>query len=358
MQTINLDELKLKLDQIEIKASEDCKTNLNLKNAHQIKAKYLGNKSEISEFKVYMKDLKPEDKPALGKLINEAQSRIETIFNSRNDELKQEEIAAKLEAEKIDISLPSSKKALGKLHPLNDVTKDIVGIFQRLGFKLVDGPELENTYYNFTALNTGEDHPARDEQDTFYTSLSSEILLRSHTSSIQIRAMEKLKPPFRIIGHGRVYRNEEVNARKMPFFHQLEIASKYSMLRARDRISNDWIIYMPADRFQHSLTYTFKNTKSFENSYVSIDLQQVMNQSRVPSNKNGKQDYKDPPPAYHLLALHASTKIMLIKQPIIFGLGVKNLLNARYRDYLNQFRYFTDDMGRNISFKITLPIHK
>jgi iron complex outermembrane receptor protein len=115
---------------------------------------------------------------------------------------------------------------------------------------------------------------------------------------------------------------------------------------------------MPADRFQHSLTYTFKNTKSFENSYVSIDLQQVMNQSRVPSNKNGKQDYKDPPPAYHLLALHASTKIMLIKQPIIFGLGVKNLLNARYRDYLNQFRYFTDEMGRNISFKITLPIHK
>jgi iron complex outermembrane receptor protein len=141
-------------------------------------------------------------------------------------------------------------------------------------------------------------------------------------------------------------------------FHQLEIASKYSMLRARDRINNDWIIYMPADRFQHSLTYTFKNTKSFENSYVSIDLQQVMNQSRVPSNKNGKQDYKDPPPAYHLLALHASTKIMLIKQPIIFGLGVKNLLNARYRDYLNQFRYFTDEMGRNISFKITLPIHK
>jgi phenylalanyl-tRNA synthetase alpha chain len=223
MQTINLNELKLKLDQIEIRASEDFKTNLNLKNAHQIKAKYLGNKSEISEFKVYMKDLKPEDKPALGKLINEAQSRIETIFNLRNDELKQEEIAAKLEAEKIDISLPNGRKTLGKLHPLNDVTKDIVGIFQRLGFKLVDGPELENTYYNFTALNTGEDHPARDEQDTFYTSLSPEILLRSHTSSIQIRAMEKLKPPFRIIGHGRVYRNEEVNARKMPFFHQLEI---------------------------------------------------------------------------------------------------------------------------------------
>ena len=96
MQTINLEELKIKLDQIEIRASEDCKTNLNLKNAHQIKAKYLGNKSEISEFKVYMKDLKAEDKPALGKLINEAQSRIEAIFNLRNDELKQEEISAKL----------------------------------------------------------------------------------------------------------------------------------------------------------------------------------------------------------------------------------------------------------------------
>jgi len=141
-------------------------------------------------------------------------------------------------------------------------------------------------------------------------------------------------------------------------FHQLEIATKFSMLRARDRISNDWIIYMPADRFQHSLTYTFKSTKSFENSYVSIDLQQVMNQSRVPSNKNGKQDYKDPPPAYQLLAMYASAKIMLKKQPLILGVGVKNLLNVRYRDYLNQFRYFTDEMGRNISFKITLPIHK
>jgi phenylalanyl-tRNA synthetase alpha chain len=92
-----------------------------------------------------------------------------------------------------------------------------------MGFSLVDGPEIETTYYNFTALNTPEDHPARDEQDTFYTKISPELLLRSHTSSIQIRAMEKTKPPFRIIGHGRVYRNEEVNPRKMPFFHQLEV---------------------------------------------------------------------------------------------------------------------------------------
>jgi phenylalanyl-tRNA synthetase alpha chain len=92
-----------------------------------------------------------------------------------------------------------------------------------MGFTETTGPEVENTYYNFTALNTGEDHPARDEQDTFYTKFNPDILLRSHTSSIQIRAMEKGKPPFRIMGHGRVYRNEEVNARKMPFFHQLEI---------------------------------------------------------------------------------------------------------------------------------------
>ncbi len=223
MQTIDLNELKIKLDEIEQKAELDCKENLQLKNANQIKAKYLGNKSEISELKVYMKDLKPEDKPALGKLINEAQARLEKVFSARLEALKAEEIISKLESEKIDISLPSKKGTLGNLHPLNEVTKDITNIFKKLGFKLVDGPELENTYYNFTALNTGEDHPARDEQDTFYTALSTDILLRSHTSSIQIRAMEKLKPPFKIIGHGRVYRNEEVNARKMPFFHQLEI---------------------------------------------------------------------------------------------------------------------------------------
>jgi phenylalanyl-tRNA synthetase alpha chain len=216
MQTIDLNELKNKLDEIEQRAELDCKENLQLKNAHQIKAKYLGNKSEISELKVYMKDLKPEDKPALGKLINEAQARLEKVFSSRLETLKAEEILSRLESEKIDISLPSKKGTLGNLHPLNEVTKDITDIFKKLGFKLVDGPELENTYYNFTALNTGEDHPARDEQDTFYTAISPEILLRSHTSSIQIRA-------FKIIGHGRVYRNEEVNARKMPFFHQLEI---------------------------------------------------------------------------------------------------------------------------------------
>ena len=119
--------------------------------------------------------------------------------------------------------MPSKNAKSGFIHPLDEVTSDMTKIFTELGFSLVDGPEVENTYYNFTALNTGEEHPARDEQDTFYTELGPEVLLRSHTSSIQIRVMEKLKPPFKIFGHGRVYRNEEVNARKMPFFHQLEI---------------------------------------------------------------------------------------------------------------------------------------
>ncbi|MCH2226687.1 MAG: phenylalanine--tRNA ligase subunit alpha [Candidatus Caenarcaniphilales bacterium] len=223
MQTINLDDLKNELEKISQVAKDDFNENLTLKNSNQIKAKYLGNKSQITSFKRYMKDLNPEDKPALGKIINQTQAQIEEIFKTKLEELKLKDLQQKLDSEKIDVSLPSQNSKSGFIHPLDQVTQEISQIFKELGFSLVDGPELENTYYNFTALNTEEDHPARDEQDTFYTELSNEILLRSHTSSIQIRAMEKLQPPFRIIGHGRVYRNEEVNARKMPFFHQLEI---------------------------------------------------------------------------------------------------------------------------------------
>ena len=223
MQTINIDDLRKELNEIKDEAKRDFNENLTIKNSNQIKAKYLGSKSQITSFKKYMKDLKPEDKPALGKIINEIQAEIETNFNEKFKALKTEELNAKLASEKIDVSLPSNNAKSGFIHPLDEVTQEMTQIFTELGFSLVDGPEVENSYYNFTALNTGEDHPARDEQDTFYTELGSEILLRSHTSSIQIRAMEKLKPPFRIFGHGRVYRNEEVNARKMPFFHQLEI---------------------------------------------------------------------------------------------------------------------------------------
>lgn len=190
---------------------------------NDLRVKYLGDKSPVIAARRQMKALSNEDKPQFGKLINDVLITIQQNFEEARLRIEVAELNEKLSQEKIDPTLPGLGVKLGHEHPLTQVTNDIVGIFETMGFNLVDGPEVENTYYNFTALNTPEDHPARDEQDTFYTKISPEILLRSHTSSIQIRAMERLTPPFRIIGHGRVYRNEEVNARKMPFFHQLEV---------------------------------------------------------------------------------------------------------------------------------------
>lgn len=195
----------------------------NTQDLNELRVKYLGAKSTLTGTRKCMKDLPKEDKPKLGQALNKTQNAIQSTFDAKNKELSAKELDAKLRSEKVDVTLPSTGNKLGHIHPLTQVTSEIISIFKTMGFTLVDGPELESSYYNFTALNTPEDHPARDEQDTFYTAAGPDVLLRSHTSSIQIRAMEKMKPPFRIIGQGRVYRNEEVNARKMPFFHQLEL---------------------------------------------------------------------------------------------------------------------------------------
>lgn len=221
--TLTLENTKEELQRISTEAVQEFQVVTNSKDLNELRVKYLGDKSQVVAMRRQMKDLPKEDRPELGRLINEALEAIEKAFDESKSKIETQELSAKLSKEQIDPTLPGLGIKLGHQHPLTQVTNDIIRIFENLGFSLVDGPEIETTYYNFTALNTPEDHPARDEQDTFYTKLSPEILLRSHTSSIQIRAMEKLKPPFRIVGHGRVYRNEEVNARKMPFFHQLEI---------------------------------------------------------------------------------------------------------------------------------------
>lgn len=221
--TVTLASTRQELETLSKDASKDFAEVKDSRALNDLRVKYLGDKSTIVNMRRNMKDIPKEDKPEFGKLINEILEAIQASFDSARQRIEASELNAKLEAERIDPSLPGLGTKLGHLHPLTQVTNDIVRIFETMGFSLVDGPEIETSYYNFTALNTPEDHPARDEQDTFYTKVNPELLLRSHTSSIQIRAMEKLTPPFRIIGHGRVYRNEEVNARKMPFFHQLEV---------------------------------------------------------------------------------------------------------------------------------------
>lgn len=201
----------------------------NSSELETLRVKYFGDKSLLTNLRRNMRNVSKEDKPRMGKELNTAQVALDSAFQEQLEKISAAELHEKLIKEEIDVTLPGTAATSGHEHPLVQTTNEIVSIFRTMGFTLVDGPEIETGYYNFTALNTPADHPARDEQDTFYTKLSESnegddsILLRSHTSSVQIRAMKNLNAPFRIIGHGRVYRNEEVNARKMPFFHQLEL---------------------------------------------------------------------------------------------------------------------------------------
>ncbi len=166
--------------------------------------------------------LSKEEKPKVGQRGNEVRQSIQAAHDERKQSLDRAELDARLATERIDVTLPGKGIELGHLHPLTQIKREIIEVFYGLGYTLEDGPEVETEYYNFDALNTPADHPARDEQDTFYTNVGRNILLRSQTSTAQIRAMQRKKPPLKIVHFGRVYRNEEVNARKYPLFHQLE----------------------------------------------------------------------------------------------------------------------------------------
>ena len=166
-----------------------------------------------------MKDLPKEERPAYGKILNQFKTDVETIFEERAAVLKEEEMQKKYEAEKVDITLPGKMRKAGALHPITLVKNQLIDIFAGMGFKVFEGPEIETDYYNFTALNTPKDHPARDMQDTFY--LSENLLLRTQTSAGQIRVMEKEKPPIKILSPGRVFRSDD-DATHSPMFHQME----------------------------------------------------------------------------------------------------------------------------------------
>ena len=193
------------------------------KGLEAFRVKFLGEKSFLSQEQKKLKTLSKDEKPLYGKLLNDLKNYLYLIYDEQKSLIQNKELESKLQEEKFDTTLPGIPYEVGHEHPLSVVTREIVEIFHGMGFSVVDGPEVETEFYNFTALNTPEDHPARDEQDTFYTNVAPNVVLRSHTSTIQIRAMENIRPPLRVLARGRVYRNEEINARKMPFFHQLEI---------------------------------------------------------------------------------------------------------------------------------------
>lgn len=197
----------------------------NQKELDEIRNKYLSRASELNNLKKGLKDVAPELRPKIGALTNEVSKEIEALVNKKAEEFYQIELNKKLEAEKIDVTLPSTYEPYGHIHPLTKTTNEIVEIFEMLGFSLIKNeysPEVEVEKYNFDLLNVPKEHPARDVQDTFYSKLAKNVILRSQTSNAQVRQMQNSRPPIKIISPGRVYRSESVSARKNNLFHQIE----------------------------------------------------------------------------------------------------------------------------------------
>jgi phenylalanyl-tRNA synthetase alpha chain len=217
--------MKEQLEKIYQCASADIEKAATVKDLEDVKFKYLSRKGEFNEIKKGLKDLSPEDKRVVGALANDITQKLETSIKEKFQLFYEVELNKKLESEKLDITLPGQYIPRGKVHPLTSTTNEIVSIFQSLGFSVApneNSPEVETEYFNFDMLNVPKDHPARDMQDTFYTDVASNVVLRSQTSGAQIHVMENQKPPIRIIAPGRVYRNENINSRKNNFFHQIE----------------------------------------------------------------------------------------------------------------------------------------
>lgn len=185
-----------------------------------LRIKYLGKKGELTTVLRGMGKLSAEERPIIGQLANDIRAEIEAKIEALAASAKEKELEAKLVSEKLDVTIPGEKIRSGHCHPLALVQRQLEDIFLGMGYSIVDGPEVELDYYNFQALNIPKDHPARDTQDTFY--ITDNILLRSQTSPVQARVMEKTQPPIKIISPGRVYRSDAVDATHSPLFHQLE----------------------------------------------------------------------------------------------------------------------------------------
>ncbi len=186
----------------------------------EIRIKYLGKKGELTSVLRGMGQLSAEERPIIGQLANEVRAEIENAISQKAAERDKQALEKKLLSERIDVTMPGKKVPLGHVHPLTAVQRELENIFIGMGFSIAEGPEVEYDYYNFQALNIPENHPARDTQDTFY--ITENILLRSQTSPVQVRTMEKQSPPIRIVSPGRVYRSDAVDATHSPLFHQIE----------------------------------------------------------------------------------------------------------------------------------------
>lgn len=212
--------MKEKLKAIMNEALKQMEASESLDKLNEIRVAYLGKKGELTNVLKSMKDVAPEDRPMVGQLVNEARTALEekldTIKNAFEKKLREEKIAK----ETIDVTLPAKKPMMGHRHPNTIALEEVERIFIGMGYEVVEGPEVEYDYYNFEALNIPANHPAKDEQDTFY--ITGDILLRTQTSPVQVREMEKGKLPIRMLAPGRVFRSDEVDATHSPSFHQIE----------------------------------------------------------------------------------------------------------------------------------------
>ncbi|MCI7098275.1 MAG: phenylalanine--tRNA ligase subunit alpha, partial [Lachnospiraceae bacterium] len=212
--------MKEKLEGIKKEALALIENADKMDKLNEVKVAYLGKKGQLTALLKGMKNIAPEERPAFGQMVNEVRSQLENVLEEKKTALAKAAREAQMKAECIDVTLPARKQAAGHRHPNHVALDEVERIFIGMGYEVVEGPEVEYDYYNFEALNIPANHPAKDEQDTFY--ITDKILLRTQTSPVQVRTMEKQPLPIRMIAPGRVFRSDEVDATHSPSFHQIE----------------------------------------------------------------------------------------------------------------------------------------
>ena len=212
--------MEKRIKEIRSKINLEVKIVKKIKDIEKIKIECLGRKGELTLLLRKLGSLSKEDRPKIGKLLHQHKKEIEELIQKKTIEIVKSEKEKRIKSESIDISLLGKRMDRGTIHPIQLILKEIEEVFLGLGFKIEEGPEVELDYYNFEALNIPKDHPARDDQDSFF--INNDILLRTHTSPVEIRVMEKQKPPIRIIATGKCYRRDSTDSTHSPMFHQIE----------------------------------------------------------------------------------------------------------------------------------------
>ena len=218
---VTLQQLTDQLDALEQQAAAEIAEAVDAAALEQLRVGLLGKKGRISGVLGAMGKLPGEERPLVGQRANVLKTQVQSLLGERLQAVKQAAMAERIARESLDVTAPASGVPMGHRHPLITTTEEIVDLFLGLGYSVAEGPEVERDHYNFTALNIPEDHPARDMQDTFY--LGGDLLMRTHTSPVQIRHLEENPPPVRIVAPGRVYRRDAVDATHSPVFHQVEV---------------------------------------------------------------------------------------------------------------------------------------